>query len=191
MRKTKEKLIIVSAPSGAGKSTIVKHLLNTFPDFAFSVSATSRPIRKGEVDGREYFFMTSDEFRKKIEAGELLEWQEVYPGSFYGTLKSEVDRMLTNRKVPVFDVDVVGGLNIKKMYGEKALALFVQPPTLEELEKRLRNRGTDSEESLKKRIAKAAWELEFAPKFDAIVINDKLEIAFAAAEKTVTQFLKN
>lgn len=189
MRKTKEKLIIVSAPSGAGKSTIVKHLLNTFPDFAFSVSATSRPIRKGEVDGREYFFMTSDEFREKIEAGELLEWQEVYPGSFYGTLKSEVDRMLFNRKVPVFDVDVVGGLNIKKMYGKKALALFVQPPTLEELEKRLRNRGTDSEESLKKRIAKAAWELEFAPKFDAIVINDKLENAFAAAEKTVTQFL--
>ena len=191
MRKAKEKLIIVSAPSGAGKSTIVKHLLNTFPDFAFSVSATSRPIRKGEVDGREYFFMTSDEFREKIEAGELLEWQEVYPGSFYGTLKSEVDRMLLNRKVPVFDVDVVGGLNIKKMYGEKALALFVQPPTLEELEKRLRNRGTDSEDSLKKRIAKASWELEFAPEFDAIIINDDLENAFAEAEKTVTEFLKD
>lgn len=191
MKKIKEKLIIVSAPSGAGKSTIVRHLLNTFPDFAFSVSATSRPIRKGEVDGREYFFMTSDEFRKKIESGELLEWQEVYPGSFYGTLKSEVDRMLKNGQVPVFDVDVVGGLNIKKMYGEKALAIFVQPPSLHELENRLRNRGTESEESLQKRIAKAAWEMEFAPKFDVIVINDLLETAFASAKKAVSGFLKH
>lgn len=185
-----EKLIVVSAPSGAGKSTIVKHLLRTFPQLAFSVSATSRPIRPGEVDGREYFFMTSDEFREKIEVGELLEWQEVYPGSFYGTLKSEVDRMLKNKQVPVFDVDVVGGLNIKKMYGIRTLAIFVQPPTMEELEKRLRNRGTDSEESIKKRIAKAAWEMEFVSKFDTIVINDSLEKAFAAAEKKVAEFLK-
>jgi guanylate kinase len=191
MRKMKEKLIIVSAPSGAGKSTIVKHLLNTFPDFAFSVSATSRPIRKGEVDGREYFFMTSDEFRKKIESGELLEWQEVYPDSYYGTLKNEVDRMLKLKQVPVFDVDVVGGLNIKKMYGEKALAIFVQPPSLHELENRLRNRGTESEESLQKRIAKAAWEMEFAPKFDVIVINDLLENAFTSVEKAVSGFLKH
>lgn len=187
----KEKLIVVSAPSGAGKSTIVRHLLNTFPQLAFSVSATSRPIRKGEVDGREYFFMTSDDFRKKIENGELLEWQEVYPGSYYGTLKTEVDRMMKLKQVPVFDVDVVGGLNIKKMYGAKVLALFVQPPTLEELEKRLRNRGTDSEESLKKRIAKAAWEMEFAPQFDNIIVNDSLENAFATAEKIVRRFLKS
>lgn len=190
MKKMNEKLIVVSAPSGAGKSTIVKHLLRTFPQLAFSVSATSRPIRPGEVDGREYFFMTSDEFREKIEVGELLEWQEVYPGSFYGTLKSEVDRMLKNKQVPVFDVDVVGGLNIKKMYGIRTLAIFVQPPTMEELEKRLRNRGTDSEESIKKRIAKAAWEMEFVSKFDTIVINDSLEKAFAAAEKKVAEFLK-
>lgn len=187
----KEKLIVVSAPSGAGKSTIVRHLLNAFPQLAFSVSATSRPIRKGEAEGREYFFMTSDEFRKKIENSELLEWQEVYPDSYYGTLKNEVARMLKLKQVPVFDVDVVGGLNIKKMYAEKVLALFVQPPTLEELEKRLRNRGTDSEESLKKRIAKAAWEMKFAPQFDKIVVNDTLENAFASAEKLVQSFLKS
>lgn len=183
------KMIIVSAPSGAGKSTIVRHLLNCSLGLEFSVSATSRPIRPGEIDGREYHFIGADQFREKIETGELLEWQEVYPGSFYGTLVSEVDRIHASGHCPIFDVDVVGGLNIKKMYGEQALALFIKPPAIEILEKRLRDRATDSEESLRKRLEKVRWELEFAGKFDKVIINDQLEIALAEAENLTRTFL--
>jgi len=185
-----DRMIIVSAPSGAGKSTIVRHLLEAGLGLEFSVSATSRPLRLGEQDGREYYFITSDEFRKRIDAGELLEWQEVYPGSYYGTLRSEVTRIHANGHSPVFDVDVVGGINIKKMYGDQALALFIRPPSFEVLEARLRNRGTDSEASLQKRLDKVRWELEFADKFDCIILNDKLEDALAESERVVREFLR-
>lgn len=187
----KEKIIIVSAPSGAGKSTVVKHLLGAGMGLEFSVSATSRKMRDGEIDGREYYFITADQFRQKIENSELLEWQEVYKGSFYGTLKSEVDRIHNNGHIPIFDLDVVGGLNMKKMFGDKALALFIQPPSIEVLEQRLRSRKSDSEENLRKRLDKAAWELEFAPKFDKILVNGVLEIALQNAEKVVRDFLEN
>lgn len=185
------KMIIVSAPSGAGKSTIVRHLLQSGLDLEFSISATSRPIRPGEVDGREYHFIGVEQFRKKIETGELLEWQEVYPGSYYGTLVSEVERIHQNHHYPIFDVDVVGGLNIKKMFSEKALALFIQPPSVEILEKRLRDRATDSEESLQKRLDKVRWELGFSEQFDSVIINDQLEQALRDAERQVRQFLKS
>ncbi len=183
------KMIIVSAPSGAGKSTIVRHLLNSGLELEFSVSATSRAIRPGELDGREYHFITSEEFRQKIEAGELLEWQEVYPGSYYGTLKTEVKRIHDHGHYPIFDVDVVGGLNIKKMYAENALSLFIQPPSFEILEQRLRSRDTDSEQSLQKRLDKVRWEMEFARKFDKIIINNKLEDALREAERVARGFL--
>lgn len=182
-------MIIVSAPSGAGKTTIVKHLLNTFPQLGFSVSATSRKIRKGEINGREYYFMSSDEFRLIIEQGKLLEWQEVYPGSYYGTQVSEVERISSNNQFPIFDVDVVGGLNIKKMFGDKALAIFIRPPSYQILESRLRSRATDSEESLQKRLNKVKWELTFEKDFDSVIVNDKLEDAFKQAETLVKDFL--
>ena len=183
------KMIVVSAPSGAGKTTIVKHLLKTFPQLGFSVSATSRKIREGEMDCREYYFMSSDEFRSMIAQGKLLEWQEVYPGSYYGTTVSEIDRISSNGQFPVFDVDVVGGLNIKKMFGDKALAIFIRPPSYEILESRLRSRATDSEESLQKRLNKVKWELTFEKDFDSVIVNDKLEDAFHQAETLVKIFL--
>jgi guanylate kinase len=182
-------MIVVSAPSGAGKTTIVKHLFQKYPQLGFSVSATSRKIREGEKDGREYHFISAAEFRMMIDQGKLFEWQEVYPGSFYGTQVSEVDRITSNGLYPVFDLDVVGGLNIKKMYGDKTLAIFIRPPSYEILESRLRTRATDSEESLQKRLNKARWELSQEKDFDAVIVNDKLEDAFEQAEKLVTNFL--
>jgi len=190
-QKPQRKLIIVSAPSGAGKTTIVKHLLSCGLGLEFSVSATSRAMRSGEINGRDYFFISVDEFRQRIEAGDLLEWEEVYPGSFYGTLKSEVTRLLNAGKHVIFDVDVVGGLNIKKVFGKDALAVFVSPPSVLELENRLISRNTDSAETIRKRIEKARWELEFAPKFDFILINEDLEKAKAAAFLKVAEFINN
>ena len=184
------KLIIISAPSGAGKSTIVKHLLSSGLNLGFSVSACSRPMREGETDGKDYFFLTEDEFRERINQGDLLEWEEVYPGNFYGTLRSEVDRLLEAGQSVIFDVDVVGGLNIKKIYGSKAMAIFVQPPSFEVLKQRLIARSTDNQQSLDKRIDKAAWELTFAQKFDYMLINDKLEVALNKAVEVVSDFLK-
>jgi guanylate kinase len=189
LNKKENKMIVVSAPSGAGKTTIVRHLLATFPQLGFSVSATSRKIREGELDGREYYFMSSDEFRQIIDEGKLLEWQEVYPGSYYGTQVSEVERITMNNQFPVFDVDVIGGLNIKKMYGEKVLAIFIRPPSYEILESRLRARATDSEESLQKRLDKVKWELTFEKDFDQVIVNNKLEDSFQASENLVRDFL--
>ena len=183
-------MIVVSAPSGAGKTTIVKHLLKTFPQLGFSVSATSRKVRECETNGREYYFITSDEFRRMIQDGKLLEWEEVYPGSFYGTPVSEVKRIADNNQFPIFDVDVVGGLNIKKMYGDKALAIFIKPPSFETLESRLRSRATDCEESLQSRLEKVKWELTFEKDFDKVIINDKLDNALAQAEILVHDFLR-
>jgi guanylate kinase len=190
LNSAEQKMIIVSAPSGAGKTTIVKHLLSTFPKLGFSVSATSRGIRPGEQNRREYYFMSSDEFRVMIAEKKLLEWQEVYPGSFYGTPVSEVERITSNGQFPVFDLDVVGGLNVKKMYGDNALAIFIRPPSYEILESRLRTRATDNEESLQKRLDKVKWELGFEKDFDCVIVNDKLENAFRDAEIMVRDFLK-
>ena len=184
------KLIIFSAPSGAGKTTIVKHLLQQNLGLEFSISATSRGMRHTETNGKDYYFLTSDEFRKKIENDEFLEWEEVYTGTFYGTLKSEVERIRNNGKHVTFDVDVVGGCNIKKYYGDEALAIFVQPPSVEELEKRLIARSTDSAEVIAKRVAKAAKELEYASQFDVIIVNNQLEAALNEAEQKVTEFIR-
>lgn len=189
MESSNHKMIIVSAPSGAGKTTIVKHLLKQFPQLAFSVSATSRPMREGEQNGREYYFVTTQEFRNMIETSKLLEWQEVYPGSFYGTPLSEINRMHAHGQVPVFDLDVVGGVNVKKIYGNHALSIFVKPPSFEILEQRLRARATDSEQSLQKRLAKVKWELSFEEKFDKVIVNDVLETAFAEADQIISDFL--
>ena len=183
------KLIIFSAPSGAGKTTIVRHLLDKDLNLEFSISATSRGMRHTETNGKDYYFLTPEEFRKKIENSEFLEWEEVYAGTYYGTLKSEVERIRNNGKNVIFDVDVVGGCNIKKYYGDEALAVFVQPPSVEELRNRLISRSTDSLEVIEKRIAKAEYELTFANHFDLIIINEHLEIAFEEAEKYIREFL--
>ena len=182
-------MIRISAPSGAGKTTIVKHLLQRFPQLGFSVSATSRAIREGELNGREYYFISADDFRLMIKNNKLLEWQEVYPGSYYGTQVSEIERIAANGQYPVFDVDVVGGLNIKKMYGNNALAVFIRPPSFEILESRLRSRATDSEESLQKRLRKVKQELTFEQEFDQVIINDKLEDTLKYAEILIKCFL--
>lgn len=183
------KIIIVSAPSGAGKTTTVKHLLQQNFGLEFSVSATSRQPRPGETNGKDYYFIPESEFRQKIENREFLEWEEVYEGNLYGTLKSEVIRILNLGKSVIFDVDVVGGLNIKKFYGNDALAIFITPPSVEELEKRLKKRSTETEEKINTRIAKAKKEMEFAGQFDVIIVNDVLSTALADAEKAVARFL--
>lgn len=185
-----ERYVIVSAPSGSGKTTIVKYLLDQNLPIRFSVSATSRPKRRNEVDGVDYHFMTADEFRSKIDAGDFLEWQEVYPNQFYGTLKSEVDRISSDGYATIFDTDVVGGLNLKKIFGANALALFIEPPSIRELEKRLRDRGTETESSIAKRIAKAKEELESASRFDSIVVNSDLKDAEERAFRLVYEFTK-
>lgn len=185
----KPKLIIVSAPSGAGKTTIVKHLLSSGLNLGFSVSACSRLIRRGETNGKDYFFLSEAEFKKRIDDGDLLEWQEVYPGSFYGTLRSEVDNLLSIGKSVIFDVDVVGGLNIKKIYGDQALAIFVMPPSFDVLKQRLISRSTDNQQSLEKRLDKVAVELAFAPHFDYTLVNNDLEGALNEAVEVVSAFL--
>lgn len=184
------KAIIISAPSGAGKTTIVHHLLKTIPRLEFSVSATSREKRPNETHGKDYFFITAEEFKKKIRNNELLEWEEVYPGCFYGTLKSEIEKIWERGNVAAFDVDVIGGLNLKKILGKNALALFILPPHFDELEKRLKNRGTESSERLAVRVAKAKEEMAKAKAFDKIVINDSLPHAFGDAEQLVRDFLR-
>ena len=178
------KLIIFSAPSGSGKSTIINYLLTQNLNLAFSISATSRPPR-----GTEHFFLTPDEFRSRIANDEFLEYEEVYQDRFYGTLKAQVEKQLAAGQNVVFDVDVVGGCNIKKFYGERALSVFIQPPSVEELRKRLIGRGTDAPEVIESRVAKAEYELGFAPKFDTVIVNDDLETAKAEALKVITQFL--
>jgi len=183
------KLIIFSAPSGAGKSTIVHHILSCGFNMEFSVSATSRPPRANEVPGVDYYFLTTDEFRSKIRKNEFLEYEEVYPDSFYGTLRSEIDRITGESKNVVFDIDVLGGINIKKQYDEQALAVFIAPPSMEVLHQRLISRGTDSPEMIAKRIGKAEFELSFAPQFDRVVVNDDLDKAKKEAEQLISNFL--
>lgn len=183
------KLIIFSAPSGAGKSTLVHHLLDCGLNLEFSVSATSRPPRGFELHGADYYYLTPDEFRLKIDNNEFLEYEEVYPGCFYGTLRSEVERITGAGKNIVFDVDVVGGLNIKKEFSDRALAVFIAPPSVEILHQRLINRGTDSPEMILKRIGKADYEMTFASQFDVVVVNDDLEKAKREAEQAIRLFI--
>ena len=184
------KLIIFSAPSGSGKSTIINFLLKQNLNLHFSISATSRAPRGTEKNGVEYYFLSPDEFRTRIAAGGFLEYEEVYTDKYYGTLKSEVERRLNNGDNVIFDVDVVGGCNIKKFYGDRALSVFIQPPSIEDLRERLEGRGTDAPEVIESRIAKAEFELGFAGKFDVIVVNDKLEAAQEEALKVIKEFLE-
>ena len=183
------KLIIFSAPSGAGKSTIVHHILECGFNIEFSVSATRRTPRAHEVNGIDYYFLTTEEFRAKIRKNEFLEYEEVYPDFFYGTLRSEIERITGEGKNVIFDIDVLGGINIKKQYDEQALALYIAPPSIEVLHQRLINRGTDTPEMIAKRIGKAEFELSFAPQFDKVVVNDNLETAKKEAEQLIRVFL--
>ena len=186
----KGKCIIFSAPSGAGKTTIVHALLDENIGLEFSVSACSREPRPNEIDGKDYYFLGLDLFKRKIEDAAFIEWEEVYTNNFYGTWESEIERIWSNGKTVIFDVDVIGGLNLKRIFGEAALAIFVQPPSYEELEKRLRYRSTETEEKIQQRMGKAKNELSFAEDFDLILVNDKLESAITSAKESVLNFLK-
>lgn len=183
------KAVIFSAPSGSGKSTIVSHILKLHPELKFSVSAASRAPRGDEKNGVAYWFISADEFRKRIADNEFVEYEEVYPGSFYGTLKSEVERIWDNGNAIIFDVDVKGGVNLKKYFGDRALSVFIQAPSVEVLRQRLVGRATDSPEAIERRVAKAAEEMTYADKFDHIIVNDDLQKAYADAEKLVDDFL--
>ncbi len=185
----KGKVIIFSAPSGAGKTTIVQHLLKVFPELEFSVSACSRPMRKGETNGVDYYFISLEEFKEKIKNNEFAEYEEVYKDNYYGTLKSEIERIWKKGKHIIFDMDVMGGLNLRLQFGENALAIFVMPPSIEHLEQRLKSRETETPESIARRIGKAELELKKAELFDKIILNDNLEHALDEAEKIVFDFL--
>lgn len=183
------KCVIFSAPSGAGKTTIVHHLLDQNIGLEFSVSACSRDPRPNETDGKDYYFLGVEGFKKKIEENAFVEWEEVYTNNFYGTLKSEVERIWSHGKAVIFDVDVIGGLNLKKIFGENALAVFVEPPSIEELENRLRGRSTETEEKIAQRLAKSREEISYSEHFDVILVNDDLEKACKEAEMLITHFL--
>jgi guanylate kinase len=183
------KAILFSAPSGCGKTTIIGQLMQYFDCFDFSISATSRQPRGQEQDGRDYYFLSREEFMRRVDKGDFLEWEEVYQGTCYGTLKSEISRIWDAGRVIVFDVDVNGGCNIKRYFGDDALSIFVMPPSLEVLEQRLRSRGTDSEEAIVKRLGRSAEELKQAPQFDVTIVNDDLQRAVAEAKGVIEKFL--
>jgi guanylate kinase len=187
--KTEGKLVIISAPSGAGKTTIIKHLLDSGLNLSFSISATTRPLRGTEKDGVDYFFMTVPEFKSRIENDEFVEWQEVYNGLFYGTLKSELDRIWASGHQVLFDVDVSGGINLKKIFGTKSIAIFIMPPSVKELENRLISRATDSPEKIRIRVKKAVEELSLANQFDTVIVNHQLDKAKEETYKLVFHFL--
>ena len=186
-----KKAIIFSAPSGSGKTTVVNHLLSIMPELGFSVSATTRKPRENEMDGREYYFLDPEDFRQKLANDEFLESEEVYNGIFYGTLHSEVERLWSLGKTVIFDVDVAGGLRIKKKFGNNALAIFLRPPSIDILMDRLRKRSTEVEHQLQMRIDKAHYELQFENQYDLVLINDKLEDTLAKAEDIVRNFIKS
>ena len=187
---SKGKALIFSAPSGAGKTTIVKHLVNTFPEIGFSISASTRDKRgRNEENGKDYYFLSPEDFRNKISNDEFVEWEEVYPGNFYGTLKSEIERLWSEGKTAIFDVDVKGGLKLKEYFGDQALAIFVSVPSVEVLKERLVKRATDSEESISGRLFKAEFEMGFADQFDQILINKELEDTLSTAERLVKDFM--
>ena len=189
--KMKGKIIILSAPSGSGKSTIISHLMeNDSLKLGFSISATSRKPRGEEQHGKEYFFLTPEEFYARVKNEEFVEWEEVYPGLCYGTLESEIERITCSGKNLVMDIDVKGALNIKKRYGNKALTLFILPPNVDVLEERLRTRGTDNEQTIKERLKKAQYEMSFASSFDNVIVNDNLEEAVKQTTEKIQEFLK-
>ena len=191
LRMSNGKLIIFSAPSGSGKTTIVRHLLKIFPDqIEFSISATSRPKRGVEENGKDYYYLSPEEFKSKVDNGEFLEWEEVYSGTCYGTLRKEVERIWAKGKHVIFDIDVEGGLNLKNQFKDDALAVFVMPPSIKILEERLRSRSTDKAESIARRLEKAEKELKTASLFDRFILNETLEVAFEDAEKIVGEFLE-
>ena len=188
---SKGKMILFTAPSGAGKTTIVRHLLKRFPEcLAFSVSATTRPKRKHETDGKDYYFLSQNAFLKKIKEDAFAEWEEVYPHKYYGTLKSEIERLWKEGKTILFDIDVKGASRLKKRYGKQALAVFVSPPSIEELEARLSGRKTETSASIRERIQRALKEMEYRSQFDRVLVNDQLEMALAEAEQIVVQWAK-
>lgn len=184
------KAIIFSAPSGSGKTTIVRHLISKFPDLGFSISACTRDKRgRAEQNGKDYYFLSPEEFKSKIDQDAFVEWEEVYEGNFYGTLKEEIQRIWDSGRHVIFDVDVKGGLNLKKYFGDQALAIFVKVPSMDVLTERLKDRGTESEESLSRRLYKAKFEMGFENKFDVTIVNDDMQKSFAEAEKMVGEFL--
>jgi guanylate kinase len=183
------KLVIISAPSGAGKTTIVNHLMDRGLNLSFSVSATTRPIRGLEKEGKDYFFLTVKEFKEKVENDEFVEWEEVYPELMYGTLKCELERIWADGKNVLFDLDVKGGLNLKKKFGTRSMAIFIMPPSVEELENRLKKRATDSPEIIKMRVEKAKEEINLANQFDTVIVNHHLDKAKEEVLKTVSSFL--
>lgn len=183
------KLLIFSAPSGSGKTTIVQRILPKFPELEFSISATSRQPRGVEQNGVDYYFFSSEEFAKAVEADRFVEWEEVYAGTCYGTLRSELERIWSKGHTIVFDVDVVGGINLKEIFGDEACSIFVMPPSIEVLRQRLEGRGTDTSETIDKRIAKASFEIEKAPQFDKVVVNDDLETAVTECVEIISEFL--
>ncbi len=185
----KGRVVIFSAPSGAGKTTLVRHLLSNFQSLAFSVSATSRPKRGKEIEGKDYYFFNQDDFKEAISEGRFLEWEEVYPGCFYGTLRSEIESLFEQEKVVIFDVDVMGGLHLKSLFGHQALAVFIKPPSIQALLDRLVNRATDSQEKIVQRLEKASKELAYEDRFDVVILNENLETAKQEALEKVTEFL--
>ena len=191
MKPFEGKIIIFTAPSGSGKTTIVRHLLQKYDKLGFSVSATNRPARKKEVDGKDYYFLTPEKFQLKVEEGAFVEWEEVYPGKFYGTLKSEIQRIWSRGKHVVFDIEVKGATNIKKLYPDNSMAIFVRPPSISELSRRLSLRKTETPEMLKRRLDRAIEEMTYESTFDHILINDLLEVALEEAEQFVETFCIN
>lgn len=183
------KLLVITAPSGAGKTTIVKHLIKTYPELAFSVSATNRPARPKEKEGIDYYFMSTEEFKQKISSDAFLEWEEVYDGQFYGTLRSEVERLWQLEKHIIFDIDVRGATNIKKVYGPSCLTVFIKPPSFQELVRRLRGRQTETSASFRKRITRIKKELSYETTFDKILVNDLLDVALKEAELITEEFI--
>ena len=190
MENVPEKILIITAPSGAGKTSVTTHLLKRFPQLAFSVSAATRPRRDNEINGVDYYFMSLEEFQGKIKNNEFVEWEEVYEGNFYGTLKSEIDRIWKEGKNVIFDVDVKGGLNLKKYFGDRALAIFVKVPSIEVLKERLHDRGTETEESLSRRLFKAEFEMGFHDKFDVVLVNENLDKSLHEAQQLYDDFKK-
>lgn len=190
MSNTANKIIIVTAPSGAGKTSITKHLLQTFPQLAFSVSAATRPARSNEQHGKDYYFISEEEFQKKIQANEFVEWEMVYESRYYGTLKSELNRIWNDKKIPVLDVDVKGAIHVQGQYPDTTLSIFIQPPSIDELKRRLISRGTESPASLVARINKAGYEISFNHSFHEVIVNDDLEKAKNEAEVIVKQFIE-
>ena len=186
-----DRIIIIAAPSGAGKTSVVRHLLTVMPEkLAFSISAATRRPRNNEKDKVDYYFITVDEFKEKIQLEEFVEWEMVYEGKYYGTLKSEMKRIWDQHRAPLLDVDVQGGIHVQQQYPHHSLSLFIEPPSIEELERRLRSRGTETPESLMARLNKAAYELSFKQQFDHVILNDRLERACAEAEQVVREFLE-